>query len=735
MGYMNLIIINVLKFLILLIEKWEWRGIELDESDPEKKILNSLDIEGVSVDTDSGFQPTKQIHITQPYRTWVVETENFKLESADCHIVFREGFREVFVKDLVPGDKIITEWGLEEVFLVKETRNKLSMFDLSVDSTHHRYFTGGILSHNTVSSSIMILHFLLFNNNKNALVTANKLDTATEVLDKMGEIYQRIPFFLQQGILNWSLKTKVFENKSRVRGFATTKTSSIGQTADFLYLDEFAYLPDSIAEKFYKSVFPTVSNIDNSKIIITSTPNGFNLFHKLLTDAEKPEGEKSSYIAKRVYWWQVPKRFVTYVRINRAKLEQSGLTNEDIVQSMRENFPNNEVLLKWDEELGKWVVNIFNSPECSEEDVQRVLVKGINVNALGDITTWKKETIKDIGGEEAFNQEYDLRFINESRSLLDETLMEELDKGKRAYKWIPIDEIDDKLNFSYSDLKWVDDDEIYKPELRKDYKIVVSIDTAEGLGLDYSIINIFKIEPKLPDLLERQSPNIKTISDCFKLTQIGIYRSNIISISQLSELLYLIMFEHFNPDNVKAVLEINAYGHELLAHLPHVFEGNNQYGSFVFFRYKHRVDSPDEKIGLKIGDNKNLLVKEYQDRMKLRSISVNENTTISEMSTFIKHTTSAGNVRFAADGSSNDDCVMTVVNISSIFEKTPFKGWLEDILGELPSHISDIINKSINKNNESEESIDYNHFSELRRKFISQNKRMIEARKSWGLTD
>ena len=116
-----------------------------------------------------------------------------------------------------------------------------------------------------------MLHFVLFNNSKNVLVTANKLDTAVEVLDKIREIYQRLPFFLQKGISNWNQKFIVFENKSRIKGFATTKTASIGQSADFLYLDEFAYLPDNIAEKFYKSVFPTVANIENSKIIITST--------------------------------------------------------------------------------------------------------------------------------------------------------------------------------------------------------------------------------------------------------------------------------------------------------------------------------------------------------------------------------------------------------------------------------------------------------------------------------
>ena len=94
------------------------------------------------------------------------------------------------------------------------------MFDATVDHPNHRLYTNGILSHNTICSSIMMLHYVLFNNNKNVLVTANKLDTAVEVLDKVREIYQRLPFFLQQGIVNWNQKFMVFENKSRIKGFS-----------------------------------------------------------------------------------------------------------------------------------------------------------------------------------------------------------------------------------------------------------------------------------------------------------------------------------------------------------------------------------------------------------------------------------------------------------------------------------------------------------------------------------
>lgn len=585
----------------------------------------------------------------------------------------------------------------------------------------------------TIMSSITLLHFALFNNGKNILVTANKLDTAVEVLDKIREIYQRLPFFLQQGILNWNQKFMVFENKSRIKGFATTKTASIGQAADFLYLDEFAYLPDNIADKFYKSVFPTISSIENSKIIITSTPNGFNLFHKLLMDAEKPEGEKSSYVAKRVYWWQVPKRFVTYVRMSQKKLEEFNLTPESVLQHLRTRFSNNNSELYYNDELKKWVINVFNSTDCSEEDVIRETIGEVKLPQIAEITTWKKETIKDIGGEEAFNQEFDLRFINSSRSLLEETLIEELTRNKKQFEWKPIDEFDKKLRFSYQDLKWSTDELVYNSQLRKEYKIILSIDVAEGLGLDYSVINIFKMTPKSIDLINSQKANYKDVLDFVKLEQIGIYRCNIISVADLAEIFYLLTFEHFNPDNVKSVLEVNTYGNELLAHLPNVFGGNNEYGSSVFFRFKHRVDALDEKIGLKVGENKNLMVKDYQDRVHGRSIIVSEHETIQEMTTFIKHTTSAGNVRYAADGSAHDDTVMTIVNLTSIFGKTDFKGIVEDLFDIVSNTEMQNLIDEVLKRTEYVEGVDYKQVLDARRRHLSLNRRMQEARKGWGL--
>jgi len=583
----------------------------------------------------------------------------------------------------------------------------------------------------TICSSIMMLHYVLFNNNKNVLVTANKLDTAVEVLDKIREIYQKLPFFLQQGIINWNQKFMVFENKSRIKGFATTKTASIGQSADFLYLDEFAYLPDNIANKFYKSVFPTVSNIENSKIIITSTPDGFNLFHKLLTDAEKPEGEKSSYVAKRVYWWQVPKRFSTFIRLNPKKVQEHEINRDELLEYLIKKYPKNEHSLSYNEELKKWVITTLNTTNCTEEDILSESFNEIRLLEFAEITTWKKETIKDIGGEEAFNQEYDLRFINSSRSLLTETLVDDLTKNKKPYEFEKIDELD-KLKFSYQDLKWIQDDDVFIPLKRKEYKIIMSVDVSEGLGQDYSIINIFKLNVKSKDLIESQKHKYKSIVDFFKLEQIGMFRSNLVSVQQLAEILYLISFEYFNPDNVKIVLEINTYGSELLAHMPHVFDGKNDYGSSIFFRFKHRADAIDEKIGVKIGENKNLLVKEYQDRMEERSIIITNDINIAEITTFIKHTTIAGNVRYAADGSSHDDTVMSIIDMCAIFQKNDFRQMVEEFSETLTeTDMKNYIQTTLN-GIEYTEGVDYTQLLDIRRKKLQNRYKNDVLSNNWN---
>jgi hypothetical protein len=537
----------------------------------------------------------------------------------------------------------------------------------------------------TISAAITMLHFITFNNDKNIMIVANIANTAIEIIDKIKSIYTLLPFFLKVGIKNWNQRSIIFDNGCRIKSSARTKTPAIGFTIDFLYMDEFAHIPPNIIEAYYTAAFPTVSAVENSKIIITSTPNGMNLFYRLLTDAERPPGDplKNNYRAMRVYWYQVPGRFVTYYRLNPYKLSELGITKDEVFQQVTDEFGQiTTVMMRFNLDLEKDIIHVRNNDSCTDamaKSFKFIDSKGmeIPIQMLAEVTTWKEEAIKDIGGEDAFNQEYGLRFINSSRSLLTESTIEYLMSNKKNYVYEEIYEFDRMLRFSYGDLKWIEDDSIFMPIQRKSIKGVFSIDISEGLGQDYSIINIFKIAPKSREIIDLQKNTYTSMADFFCLTQIGLFRSNLVSVKQLAELFYLLAFEYFDFDNFKAVLELNNYGNEFLAHLPYLFDGNNNYGSSIFFRYKHRADTPDEKVGIKIGDNKNMLVKDYQDAMDKRNFTINNEDCIREITTFVKHITPAGNIRYAAD-IGNDDTVMTLVNAASCFSKYSFKQMCED---------------------------------------------------------
>ena len=206
----------------------------------------------------------------------------------------------------------------------------------------------------------------------------------------------------------------------------------------------------------------------------------------------------------------MPGRFVTYIRLNPRKMYEYGVTKEEIFDLVNQKWGSQtKVFMEYNMDLLKDVINIFNDDKCTDEDVKKLTFIDKNgfevpIMAIAEVTTWKEEAIKDIGGEDAFNQEYGLRFINASKSLLNEAIIDELLKNKKNYVYESISEFDKKLKFSYTDLKWVEDDNVFIPLMRKDYKIVISVDISEGLGQDYSIINIFRVSEKPKDLTELQ---------------------------------------------------------------------------------------------------------------------------------------------------------------------------------------------------------------------------------------
>ena len=157
----------------------------------------------------------------------------------------------------------------------------------------------------TITSSIYLTWYLLFHFDKNVLLMANKGATTKEIMDKIKAIVEGLPFFLKPGVIKKDVMTMMFDNKCRIIGQNTTKTGGIGFTIHLLFLDEFAHIQESIKRPFYENVYPTLSSSKISRVIITSTPNGYDLFHSLYDGAVQGMNE---YTPIRVDWWDVPGR-------------------------------------------------------------------------------------------------------------------------------------------------------------------------------------------------------------------------------------------------------------------------------------------------------------------------------------------------------------------------------------------------------------------------------------------
>lgn len=151
----------------------------------------------------------------------------------------------------------------------------------------------------------IILHAALFNENYSIAILANKEKQAQEILSRIQLAYEHLPRWLQQGIIEWNKKDIHLENGSKIIASSTASSAIRGTSQNFVYLDEFAFVPNNIQEDFFSSVYPTISSGTTTKVLITSTPNGLNLFYKLWVDSEN---ERNSYKRIDVHWSDVPGR-------------------------------------------------------------------------------------------------------------------------------------------------------------------------------------------------------------------------------------------------------------------------------------------------------------------------------------------------------------------------------------------------------------------------------------------
>ena len=150
-----------------------------------------------------------------------------------------------------------------------------------------------------------LLHYAVFNDNVNIAILANKASTARDLLGRLQLAYENLPRWMQQGIISWNKGSLELENGSKISANSTSSSAVRGGSYNVIFLDEFAFIPNHIADDFFASVYPTISSGQSTKVIIVSTPRGMNHFYRMWHDAER---NKNEYIPTEVHWSEVPGR-------------------------------------------------------------------------------------------------------------------------------------------------------------------------------------------------------------------------------------------------------------------------------------------------------------------------------------------------------------------------------------------------------------------------------------------
>lgn len=277
-----------------------------------RKFVDSISLDDWEIETDTGWEDVTAIHKTVKYQEWhLVLVNGMSLICADDHIVFTENMDEIFVKDLKPGKKVMTSIGPIEVKYVRDTTLHSNMYDVTVNSPNHRFYSGNILSHNTTTAVLVILHYVLFQSHKLVALLANKGDSAREILERIKIAFEALPKWLQQGVIVWNKGSVEFENGCKIVAAATSSSAIRGKSVSFLYIDETAFIENW--DEFFSSVFPTLSSGTTTKILLTSTPKGLNHFYKTCDGARRDVNPatgigNNGYIYIEVPWKEVPGR-------------------------------------------------------------------------------------------------------------------------------------------------------------------------------------------------------------------------------------------------------------------------------------------------------------------------------------------------------------------------------------------------------------------------------------------
>lgn len=471
-----------------------------------------------------------------------------------------------------------------------------------------------------------LLWWACFKMGQDILILSKDHAGAKEIMERIWYAYEELPWFLKPGVKRNQVHRKDFDNGSKIKAFATTKSSGRGQSISLLYVDELAYVQPNIATDFWTSILPTLST--GGKAIVTSTPNtDEDQFSKIWLNCEmSPLSDK---------WEDVMSKHIQFT--------------EEEVEAYDPMFETEEIKQKYDKEnfLLKTVVKSddptfvgFHAHWTSVPD---------RLDKKGNVLTYRGEEFKQVMlrsglSEERFMREFDCSFISADPTLISPMRLATLKNGVREPRFV------DRWG-----TRWYE-------EIFPNIAYAVVLDPSEGVGLDDACIQVWEL-PDLRQVAEWNSNEFDQVGQTRMLRRI----LNRIHRMQNAHP------DHEGMDNIYYSVERNGQGvgiiNAIMYESEETFPGHFTHASSISVHAKGQSilrDKPHKWNGLwTSAASKKRYALEFKSLIERGIFKPRSARMVSQLKTFVKQ----GSMGWKAKAGAKDDVVMSGILMCHLIDE------------------------------------------------------------------
>lgn len=318
---------------------------------------------------------------------------------------------------------------------------------------------------------------------------------------------------------------------------------------------------------------------------------------------------------------------------------------------------------------------------------------------------WYKRELTNLGSIESFNRQYGNEFVSSSNLLLDPVDLKKMRKSKVKYTSRELDQFEDISIDVDGFLEFHSDFDVEECRTKDRYWLF-TVDIAEGNGGDFSVINIFEVQPMTSKEINLVN-NPGAMYDFFKLEQVGRFRSNEHVIEDFAKILYTLAVDIFYNENVKMIVEYNTYGTILFQYLRTVFPQRNDFDDEMVVRFKHRHDSRTLKPGIKLkADNKAIFCQNFAKLYKNNRINITDNETVQEASLFGKGRSGGYSAQMG-----HDDIIITAITATEFLNTTDYADYIEELLDVIDDSLHTEMERILYKDTDSQGDLQFDIYS------------------------